>query len=199
MLYKKLIFGDDGATLTEWAEEIIISCHREEILLLLLEGRNVKLSVSLLKSMGPFIIKQLHRQRIQFLSSHFCFHDHVSQKGQKHNYRMQQHTNKEILTVSALQKTFSVNCGGGFVAVMLSLPLSWRHFFGFFAVLERFILKKKRISLFQSHKSTFVLWAKTKKTCLNLRINYNVMCRRQYAKEWNHCVVFRFHMHFISC
>lgn len=69
-------------------------------MLLLLEGRNVKLSVSLVEFMGPFIIKQLHRQRIQFPFSHFFFHDfRVSQKGQKHNYRMQQHANKEISTV----------------------------------------------------------------------------------------------------
>lgn len=76
-----------------------------------LEGRNVKLSVSLLQFMGPFVIKQLHRQRIQFPSSHFFFHDHVSQKGQKHNYRMQQHANKEISTVDSQE-----NSEGFFVA-----------------------------------------------------------------------------------
>lgn len=115
--------------------------------------------------MSPFIIKQLHRQRIQFSSSHFFFHDCVSQKGQKHNYRMQQHANKEISTAG-----LQANIGCKLWRVFFANNFFFWSFIPetfFTAVLQcdKGLFKKKGITLplFQSLELTFVLRENTKK------------------------------------
>lgn len=116
--------------------------------------------------MSPFIIKQLHRQRIQFSSSHFFFHDCVSQKGQKHNYRMQQHANKEIST-AGLQANIGCKLWRFFLLIMFGFFWSFIPETFFTAVLQcdKDLFKKKGITLllFQSLESTFVMRENTKK------------------------------------
>lgn len=116
--------------------------------------------------MSPFIIKQLHRQRIQFSSSHFFFHDCVSQKGQKHNYRMQQHANKEIST-AGLQANIGCKLWMVFFANNFFFfgPLSRRRFSLLSCNVTKVLFKKKGITLplSQSLEFTFVLRENTKK------------------------------------
>lgn len=123
---------------------------------------------SLLQCMGPFIIKQLHRQRIPLPSSHFFFHDRVSQKGQKHNYRMQQHTNKEIWTVGVQESTWWER---GF-CVKEVLPLLFLFHCRVGGAL--YIWKIKLIC--EADPSTFM--NRDKRGCLNFRINSDVMFSR---------------------
>lgn len=117
--------------------------------------------------MSPFIIKQLHRQRIQFSSSHFFFHDCVSQKGQKHNYRMQQHANKEISTAG-----LQANIGCKLWRVLFANNVFFffwsfipETFFTAVLQCDKGLFKKKGITLplFQSLEFTFVLRENTKK------------------------------------
>lgn len=134
--------------------------------------------------MSPFIIKQLHRQRIQFSSSHFFFHDCVSQKGQKHNYRMQQHANKEISTAGLqanigckLWRVFFANNGFFFWSF---IPETF-----FTAVLQcdKGLFKKQGITLplFQSLEFTFVLRENTKKAV-------SLADQQWHNEEEAHCV-----------
>lgn len=64
------------------------------------------LSLLLLRA---FIMKHLHSREFNLPALIFS-HDCISQKGQKHHYRMQQHTNKEILSVGLQENIWCERC-----------------------------------------------------------------------------------------
>lgn len=93
-------------------------------MLLPLEGRNVKLSVSLLEFMGPFIIEQLHRQRIQFPFFHFFFFMTVVPRKGKNIITECRNTLTKKYRLLAYRRTLGVNCEAFLLLIMPSSPLS---------------------------------------------------------------------------